>query len=188
MWRYLIAPGRPPVTAVTSNRILIPTRSQTQTAKKADSDTRSGIQAAAHRRASRLSQAWSGPHPDSAVDAATTRSVSHGEQAKKGIFDSWRALLEVSSFPSLSLPPVLSSLSSIFGTLASSDVALDSTRKFATAVACRSSVGNPSLALSLQCLKVHPVGVRRVAHHTDTFRQPRNIKKIVASAHAAHAP
>jgi hypothetical protein len=112
-----------------------------------------------------------------------TRSVSHGEPPKNGRFGSVRALLEVSSFPSLSFPPTLSSLSSIFGSTASSDIALASIRKFATALALHSSVGNPSLALSLGYLDSS-----QTPSGGDAFRSAPTHKKNVASAHAAYAP
>lgn len=119
------------------------------------------------------------------MDAKRTRSVSHGEPAKNGIFDIWRALLEVSSFPSLSLAPLLSSLSSVLGTAASSDITLASTRKFATAVALRSSVGNPSVASSLECLNQ----TVQVVRANKRFVSPETIKnQIVAFPHAAYAP
>ena len=171
MWRCPIAHRRTAVTVMQS-RILI--LIQTQTAKRADSDTRSGIQATAHHCCSAssptlVSCSWPGLRPDSAVDAKTTRSVSRGEPAKNGIFDLWRALLEVSSFPSLSLAPLLSSLSSVFGSPTSSEVALGSTRKFATAVALRSSVGNPSVAFSPECLNhTDKWGEQcKVSHHAE---------------------
>lgn len=182
MWRCPIAHRRTAVTVMQS-RILI--LIQTQTAKRADSDTRSGIQATAHHCCSAssptlVSCSWPGLRPDSAVDAKTTRSVSRGEPAKNGIFDLWRALLEVSSFPSLSLAPLLSSLSSVFGSPTSSEVALGSTRKFATAVALRSSVGNPSVAFSPECLNhTDKWGEQcKVSHHAERVSSaPETIKK-----------
>lgn len=63
-----------------------------------------------------------------------------------------RAMLRDFSFSSPSPVAVPSSLSSVFGVAAFSDIAFGSSRVSATATGFRSSIGNSSLSHSLECL------------------------------------